>query len=99
MRELSGAAIDRVFAHYESGAYVKTDSRSTLGSMNELVHIYRYMIESQGGLVSCGLTGIIMKINDMPQRKLEWSNSWDITQAKLSILCLARVPEISLRNL
>jgi len=87
MRGLPSAAIDKAFAHYESGVYAKTDSRSSLGSLNDLVHCYRHMIEYQGGLASCDLTDIIMNINDMPQRKLEWSNSWDVTEAKLTVLC------------
>lgn len=87
MRGLPNAAIDRALEHYESGVYAKTDSRSALGSLNDLVHCYRHMIEFQDGLSSCDLTGIIMKINEMPQRKLEWSNSWDVAQAKLTTLC------------
>ncbi len=87
MRGLSSAAIERALIDYQAGAYAKTDNRSTLGSLNELVHLYRYMIESQGGLASCDLTGIIMKVNEMPQRKLEWNNSWDVTQAKLETPC------------
>lgn len=87
MRGLSSEAIDRAFVHYESGVYAKTDSRSSLGSLNDLVQTYRHMIEFQGGLASCDLTDIIMKVNDMPQRKLEWSKSWDVAQAKLAMLC------------
>lgn len=87
MRGLPSAAIDRALEHYESGAFAKTDSRSSLGSLNDLVHCYRQMIEFQGGLASCDLTGIIMKVNDMPQRKLQWNRSWDVAQAKLAVLC------------
>jgi len=87
MRGLPSAAIDKAFVRYESGVYAKTDSRSSLGSLNDLVHCYRQMIEFQGGLASCDLTGIIMKVNDMPQRKLDWSKSWDVAQAKLAVLC------------
>ena len=87
MRGLSKPAIEKALLDYESGVYAKTDSRSALGSMNDLVHFYRHLIESQGGLASCDLTGIIMKVNEMPQRKLEWNSSWDVTQAKLEMLC------------
>jgi hypothetical protein len=87
MRGLPSAAVGRAVTPYEAGLYAKTDSRSSLGCLNELVHAYRYMIESNGGLGSCDLTGIIMRVNDMPQRKLEWATSWDVTQARLSVLC------------
>ena len=86
MRGLPNAAIDRALAPYESGVYAKTDSRSSLGSLNDLVQTYRHMIEFQGGWASCDLTGIIMKVNEMPQRKLEWRTSWDIATAKLVAL-------------
>ncbi len=85
MRGLPSEAINRAFAHYESGVYAKTDSRSSLGSLNDLVHCYRHMIEFQGGLASCDLTDIIMKVNDMPQRKLKWRKSWAVAQAKLAV--------------
>lgn len=86
MRGLPSEAIDRAFIHCESGIYAKTDSRSSLGSMNDLVKVYKHMIEFQGGLAKCDLTDIIMKVNDMPQRKLEWNKSWDVAQAKLAVL-------------
>lgn len=86
MQGLPSAAIDRAITHYESGVYAKTDSRSSLGSLNDLVHCYRQMIEFEGGLASCDLKNIIMKVNDMPQRKLEWSKSWDVAQVKLAVL-------------
>lgn len=85
MRGLPSAAIEKALHHYESGTYAITDSRSTLGTLNDLVHLYRYMIESQGGLASCDLTAIIMKINEIPQRKLEWNNSWNVARAKLAV--------------
>ena len=85
MRGLPTAAIEKALLHYESGAYTKTDNRSSLGTLNDLVYIYRHMIESSGGLASCDLTDIIMKINGMPQRKLAWSNSWAVTRAKLGL--------------
>lgn len=87
MRGLPSEVIDRAFAHYELGLYAKTDSRSFLGSLNDLVQTYRYIIEFEGGLASCDLTGIIMKVNEMPQRKLKWSNSWDVALAKLAMRC------------
>jgi hypothetical protein len=87
MKGLSSEAINRALVHYESGIYAKTDCRSALGSLNDLLEIYRHLIDCQGGLASYDLTGIIMSINDMPQRKLEGCNSWDVTQAKLTVFC------------
>lgn len=68
---------------YHSGLFAKTDSRSVLGVLNDLVICYRAMIDVDGGLQSCNLTDIILKINTMPQRTLQWAHSWDAVQAKL----------------
>ena len=67
--------IARALHEYRQGLFSKTDSRKILGSMNDLVLCYCTMIEAQGGLAACDLTGTIMKINDMPQRTLDWSTS------------------------
>lgn len=69
---------------YSSCQFTKTDSRKLLGSMNDLVYCYRAMIEAQGGLNSCDLTRTIMKINDMPQRTLNWGTSWGVTASVLA---------------
>lgn len=84
MRGLPQTSIVRALAPYETGMFARTDSRSALGSLNDLVHCYRQMIEFQGGLASCDLTKIIMKMNSMPQRKLDWKYSWDIVQERLT---------------
>lgn len=85
MRGLPESAIDRALVHYETGIYAKTDSKSALGSLNDLVQCYGHSIESQGGLASCDLTAIIMGINRMPQRKLAWRDAWEATDAKLGL--------------
>ena len=83
MRGYSNAAIDTALTPYHSGLFAKTDSRSVLGVLNDLVFCYRAMIEVGGGLQSCNLTDIILKINTMPQRTLQWAHAWDAVQAKL----------------
>lgn len=85
MRGLAGVAVDAALAPYETGLYARTNSRSALGSLNDLVHCYRDTIEGQGGLAACDLTGIIMSVNSMPQRKLEWRTSWESAQARLAL--------------
>jgi hypothetical protein len=86
MRGLAQHAVERAFQHYHTGLYAKTSSRTDLGSLNDLVNQYQWRIERSGGLAACDLTKIIMQINEMPQRRLSWSNSWDITQSKLQHL-------------
>jgi len=83
MKGLPASAIDQAFKHYDAGLYAKTDSRSDLGSLNDLVNNYQWRVESEGGLSHCDLTGIIMSINDMPQRRIGWQTSWDAVQSRL----------------
>ena len=82
--EVDAETIARAFHEYREGRFSKTDSRKVLGSMNDLVLCYGTMIEAEGGFSACDLTGIIKKINDMPQRTLDWSTSKDLTQKLLS---------------
>lgn len=86
MRGFPMDVVDKTLARYASGVIAKTDSRSSLGSMNDLVHIYRHMIEYDGWQGGLGLDGIMMKVNDMPQRKLGWSDSWRAVQSILGPL-------------
>jgi len=86
MRGFPMEVVGKTLAPYADGVIAKTDSRSSLGSMNDLVHIYRHMIEYDGWQEGLGLTGIMMKINDMPQRKLDWSDSWRAVETILGPL-------------
>ena len=83
MRGFNEDAIERAMLPYHEGRYARTDSRQDLGSLNDLVQRYQWIIESDGGLDQCDFTRIIMAINDTPQRRLGWCNSWDMTQSKL----------------
>lgn len=85
MRGFSEDAIERATVQYHEGIYARTDSRPDLGSLNDLVQRYQWLVERDGGLDNCDLTGIIMGTNDMPQRRLGWRTSWEVTQSKLQI--------------
>lgn len=86
MRGLPQAAIDRAFIGYQEGRFSKTDNRSVMGSLNDIVFRYQWMIEYEGGLASCDLTSIIMRMNETPHARLG-SDSWDAVQARLMRLC------------
>lgn len=77
MKGYQTSVIDQVILGYRDGSFSKTDSRKVLGCMNDLVNLYTAMVEAAGGLAACDLTGIIMRLNDMPQRTLDWGTSWD----------------------
>ena len=86
MRGISKDSIERALAPYHEGLLSKTDSRSDLGSLNDLVQRYQWLIEREGGLDRCNLTDIIMGTNAMPQRRLGWCTSWEITESKVQLL-------------
>lgn len=83
MKDLDAVAIAQTMALCHTGLFGKTDSRKTLGSMNDLVRCYTVSVEAQGGLASCNLTDIIMRLNAMPQRRLDWATSWDVARAQI----------------
>ena len=85
MRGLPAPAIRRAIEPFSNGLYARTNSRSDLGSLNDLILHYQWAIERDGGLGRCDLTRIIMKLNEMPQRRLKWATSWDMTQSVLSL--------------
>jgi hypothetical protein len=85
MRGMGEPAIEQAMVHYQEGLFAKTDSRADLGSLNDLVLRYQWVVEFDGGLERCDLTRIIMATNDMPQRRLGWRTSWEVTQGKLQL--------------
>jgi hypothetical protein len=72
--------IEGVLDRYSEFGFTKTDSRTSLGNLNDLVFHYRYSILDDGGFASCDIGGTIFSINRMPQRRLHWKNSIEITR-------------------
>jgi len=60
-----------VLDEYHNIHYAKTDSRSVLGSMNDIVMNYRYYIDDEGGLLNFDYLKILKKVNDIPFRALK----------------------------
>ena len=75
--------VSRVMHDSTSGLFAKTDSRKTLGCLNDLVRCYGHAIEHHGRLGACDLSQIIAQINRMPQRTLDWRDAWAATEAAL----------------
>lgn len=83
MRGMSADTIERAMAPYHTGGFARTDSHKLRGCMNDLVRCYTVSVIHSGGLKACDLTDIIFGMNEMPQRTLNWSNSWRVTEALL----------------
>ena len=70
--------IDRIIDGYSECCFTKTTCKNTLGNLNDLVNLYQGFVWHDGGLDHCDLDEIIFKINQMPQRRLDWGFSLDI---------------------
>jgi len=62
----------KIMSEYASIKYTNTNSKSILGSMNDLAFHYKYLIQSEGGVYSYAVPSIIKKLNHMPMGALEY---------------------------
>ncbi|CED57152.1 DUF6933 domain-containing protein [Aliivibrio salmonicida] len=51
--------------------YTKTDNRSKVGSMTDLIYLYSTWIDSEGGLSEIDVVDLGMKLNRVPQTNLK----------------------------
>jgi hypothetical protein len=77
MEGFDNQIINKINNEYLDLEYTKTNDRSLLGNMNDLMDSYKHFIYSDGGLKYCDLSTIIHKINRMPQRNIGWKYSID----------------------
>ncbi|MEN8264226.1 MAG: hypothetical protein ABFR82_12265 [Nitrospirota bacterium] len=65
------SAKTKIMSEYESIQYANTNSKSVLGTMNDLAFHYKYLIQSEGGVHSYAVPSIIKKLNHLPMGTLE----------------------------
>ncbi len=70
--------IERIVSEYNNHCYTKTISKSVIGNMNDLVDLYQEFVWHDGGLENCDLDEIIIKINQTPQRNIDWNFSLNL---------------------
>ena len=73
---ISDDIADKILAEYQSIGYANTNSKSVLGSMNDLAVHYKYHIVS-GGLHRCDLPAIINRLNRMPMGAIGYRHASD----------------------
>lgn len=56
----------KILQEYAEIGFAKTNSKSVLGSMNDLAFHYKYHIQEAGGVHSCMVPQIIHELNRMP---------------------------------
>lgn len=67
----------KILAEYTDIGFTNTNSKSVLGSMNDLAFHYEHHILSEGGIHSHAIPGIISKLNHMPMGAIEYAYSID----------------------
>lgn len=86
MESIPASQINLILSEYNFVRYSKTDSRSALGNMNDLIFLYKHTILDDGGLESCNVGDIIQQMNRTPQRNLGWKNSVSTLQQTITKL-------------
>jgi hypothetical protein len=66
------AVKEKIMAEYDVVAYAKTNNRSVLGSMNDLIFHYKLHIQNAGGVHSYAVPGIIRKLNRMSMQAISY---------------------------
>ncbi|WP_263079121.1 hypothetical protein [Endozoicomonas sp. Mp262] len=71
----SNETIGKIIQENRTIELTSTNSRKLLGNMNDLISMYQYFIDADGGLEYCNTGEIIHRVNRTPQRNLEWKDS------------------------
>ena len=78
--------VDRLLAEYQEVTLAKTDSRSVLGSMNDLAWMYKCQIVDRGGVKASELSQVIQDINRTPQLKRGGKYSIELMKEKFAAI-------------
>jgi hypothetical protein len=71
--DLSAPVREKILAEYANIEYANTNSKSVLGSMNDLAHHYQSYVLSERGVHSSGIPSIIKQLNRMPMGALNYA--------------------------
>jgi len=70
--DISDLAKGKIIAEYDLIGFANTNNKSVLGSMNDLAFRYKYHIQTEGGVHSSAVPGIIKELNRIPMGALEY---------------------------
>ena len=70
---IMGPAREKIMSEYDEIEYAKTNSKSVLGSMNDLAFHYKFLIQEEGSIHSAMIPSIIRKLNRMPMGAIEYT--------------------------
>jgi len=75
--DFDASAIEKIMSEYDEISYAKTNSRSVLGSLNDLTFHYKYNIQDAGGVHSYEVPSIIRRLNKMPMGAIAYAYPLD----------------------
>jgi len=77
-------SIQQFLDDHEQGVFIKTTSRSMIGSMNDLINIFLFHIDRNvADYNEIDLHKIQYALNRMPQRKIDWKFSVEAMEGSL----------------
>jgi hypothetical protein len=69
--------IEKVLNTCSNYCFTKTSSKSVLGTMNDLVDIIKWTVYDDGGLANTDISEMMMRLNRMPMKPLDYGFSID----------------------
>jgi hypothetical protein len=80
----------KVLSEYQETGYASSNSKTVLGSMNDLAFHYNYLLLEGGGVHSCDLPEIIRNLNRMPLGVLGYEYSIVALKTLFGVITEAR---------
>lgn len=75
--------VEKVLDLCRSYCFTKFSSRSVLGTMNDVTDIVKWTVADNGGIINTDISKLIMNINRMPMKPLDYGYSVDAFKAML----------------
>jgi len=82
---LNDSQVKRMLDSQDSIVVAKTNSRSVLGSMNDLAFQIKYMVQAKGGLTMADLAEINRQLNRIPMGAIKYNFSIDELRCRLDV--------------
>jgi hypothetical protein len=76
--------VEKVLNTCSSYCFTKTSSKSVLGTMNDIADIIKWTVYHDGGLANTDISEMMMKLNRMPMKPLDYGFSVEKMRELLS---------------
>jgi hypothetical protein len=76
--------VEKVLNTCSRYCFTKSSDRSVLGTMNDMASIVKWFVSDEGGLVNADISEIMMKVNRMPLKPLDYGYSVEAFKEMLS---------------